>query len=516
MLLKRLTILIPFIGLLLLLAGNAQAQPTIEQVHVYPLNRVSLCFNVLPERYSLELSEDKKKITLSIEDARVLDSVKHVKGEGIIEDVYVNQKENNLEVLFLVKEKRGYTTIRQDFSKAIMLEVFRWDKLEQADDNYRLGLLALNDHIYKTALEKLNQASEEGHANAKAALGLHYFSKDSISLAADNLVKAALDGTNIPDVYAALIQLLDYYGLRSASDKCMEKYGELTGLGSFDRQPFSILEKDHEAINNLLVQFSSKFKTDSKVTEAKLDTTVAEPIAGDTSKAVQEIDAESYFESFLPEFTFSFVIYVVIVAAILFAFVYFSYKNWKKNQLEQKKKASKRRVSANAVKKESPTAKVSASAKQVAKAYGQEKTPKPKPEVKPEPKKETPKKTETGIENFEEKLAMIADQLQRARQESKGETIFEKESNKAQSKGSVNAGADLAMHLQEQKKIAKARNIDLLKNTEIPEDQKKLIEIARKMGLEIGSLETQKNIKDVASDEETKKRLSEKFGSSEE
>jgi hypothetical protein len=121
MLLKK-TIKITFLFLFLIAfasIGKAIAQPVVQEVRIDPLNRAALYFSIIPEKYSLELSEDKLKITLAIDDARVIDSVKHRAGKGIIHDVYVNQKENNLEVLFLVK---GYTRLHNSQTRLLQID----------------------------------------------------------------------------------------------------------------------------------------------------------------------------------------------------------------------------------------------------------------------------------------------------------------------------------------------------------------------------------------------------------
>jgi hypothetical protein len=514
--------------------GKVWAQPVVEQVIIDPLNRVSIYFSILPEKYSLDYSIVNKKMSISIVDARVLDSAKHVVGKGVIQDIYINQKENDLEVLCLVKDKRGFTTLRQEFSKSIILEIFRWDKLDQDETKYREGLFALNDHIYPTALKDLTKASEDGNIDAKAVLGLYYFKTDSLKQAAEYLTAAALEETSIPDTYAALTQILDYYGLRPASDKCMAKFGELTQQLSFERQAFTIMEKDHDEIQIIIQQFADKFDVDNaKKDFAVIDTAAKVEAVQDTTKAeISDFSAEDYYKTFLPELSFSFVVYTIIVAAIMFAFFYFSYKNWKKNKIAAKKKNSKRRKppetkpAANIPAKQKvqapPKQKVQAPAKQAVSAYAKQVEEQLKKEdktlVKPDAKKSAPTveakpakaKNDTGIENFEEKLQMIADQLLRARGDASQETS--EETGKSSKLGSINARVDLAMHLQEQQKKARDKNIDLLKSTDIPDDQKKLMEVAKNMGLEVGSLETSKNISKVENDENMKKMLVDKFG----
>jgi hypothetical protein len=387
-------------------------------------------------------------------------------------------------------------------------------------------LLALNDHINSAAIEKLGKASQEGHINSKAVLGLFYFKYDSLLKSTELLTKAALEETSIPDTYAALSQILDYYGLRNASDNCMAKFGELTELVSFDRQPFTIMEKDHDAIKEILDRFAKNFNPSfAEQTPVAVDTTTKEAVPDTTAASrIPDIDAGSYFESFLPEFTISFVIYIIVIALILYAFIYFSYKNWKKNKLEQKKKATQQRKKhPNNNPKQQAIASQTA-ARQAAAAYAKQaenakKKEVPEKENKPIAKKETPKSkpapSPTGIENFEEKLQMIAEQLLRAKQSGGNTNEDENEggSRKSGNLGSVNARVDLAMHLQHQQKLVKERNIDLIKGKEMPQDQKKLMEIAKNMGLEVGSVETTKNISNLEKDEDVKKRLSAKFGS---
>ena len=200
-------IIYPFIIVIVfcysLLAAFAQVQ--IQRLEIEPLNRAILYCSEIPKNFKTELSADKQKITLKFENARVLDSAREFHGKGIIQDIYVQSFKNNLEISIILKDKRGYTTIPMPYSRALAVEVFQWDKIDEGEDNYRSGLLAIEDNLIPTAKKYLLKSVSLTNTDAAGILGILNLQSGNIKEAIGDFTIALKSGTKIPDVFAASI-----------------------------------------------------------------------------------------------------------------------------------------------------------------------------------------------------------------------------------------------------------------------------------------------------------------------
>jgi hypothetical protein len=209
---------------------------------------------------------------------------------------------------------------------------------------------------------------------------------------------------------------------------------------------------------------------------------------------------------------------MIIGAVFLLLFgiaLYFKYIKWRKDQQEK----LKNRFMANNFNKDLKTAQTNISGR--ADAVNAYRKAGAKPEVKEESqserinkavleaKKDAIEKQRSSIPieektiNFEDKLERIARELMAANKAGKEA----EESGEAP----VTPSVKLAMHLQDEQKKIKKEQFDKIQEFDIPTNVDELSEIAKKMGVEKGSLEAKRDISQLENNEEKLSKLADKF-----
>jgi len=545
---------------------NAQ-NAELYRLNIEPLNKANMYFNQSVE-FKTRLSADKTKITVEIENCKVSENAANSSSTGIISDVVsiINSK-GNLEVDVITRDKRGYTALYLPYSRQISIEVFRWDALSTEEDLYRSGLLALEDDIFAEAESSMDKASEMGHPNSPAIIGIAQLINGDIETAYKNLILAAKRETIIPDAYAALAQIYRARGEDALAAKFEEKFLQKANLEIFAELPIYI--PDNIELNEEVDSFfENKTETDSNLVkvEAKPDSSA---IAKNNITKSKEGDAEDI----LPTEILTYILYALAIFAIAFLAYYLSIRvknlaenkrnvkdefenalkaariNRQKREIEEEKYINNKKPAQAPeeelkfkVSKQKPTANTPS----VSGKFFDKKSKEKKNTIQPEYTEkvddlmlhltqtykldpETMRAPEIAdIDNVKEidNHKQVEDFLNKFIERSKGEEqvkeMIKEKTNPNKVKlvpensieaieQKADAKVDLALHLAKKHQDLKQANLKNLKPTDIPDDQELLLAMAQKMGVDPGSLEIIKNLDRLENNNQDKSKLSEKF-----
>ncbi|MDQ1265029.1 MAG: hypothetical protein QG635_179 [Bacteroidota bacterium] len=530
-----LNIVIILIAALLVSGLSLQAEQKAVRIEINPLNRACIYFDEYPINYTSQLSEDKRKVTITINNCSAIDTARNKQSLGILDNVYIQIEGKNIRISITMREKRGYTATPLPYSRALVVEVFNWDKLSSAEDSYRSGLLAIESGINNKAKFDLSAAARENISEASFFLGLINLNEGNIKPAAENFRNALKSKINIPDIYAAVSQLYKIYELLPES----AKYAELFRLksGVFTYSDMQIIGshfsdsagKNRQAVLEILrdpifsdsvFNLSSSFNRDSNKSEVKENKDSNRIILKTTKKKENTGLAAEIIQSMFPDWFFGMFGYLVVGIAALVLFILYSYIKWRKNQLSQRNKG-KTKVKFKENLKEARKL-MTGSARQAANLYSQN-DPLNKPGTKPEKPKKPPaesKANETlpSREDFESAVNNISETLLGLN------TNSDKDSNKKNIKDDLPEETvdfsknkkmpprlELAMHLQdEQRKIKSGTGIQSAKSLE-QIDLNKLNEVARKFGIEPEKTRAKSISTQFDSDKDILEKLSDKF-----
>lgn len=483
-----------------------------------------LYFTSLPESFKSELSPDKKKIRIIIKNSEASDSARRVNGKGLITDVYVQKFGSELEISVMLKDKAGYTVIALPYSRTLFIEAFKWDKLNPAEDNYRSGLLALEDKIDKSAEKFLSISAAGGNADASASLGLINIKRGRLLEAAGNFSKAISLSTRIIDAYAGFTQILTIAGLFEQSKRFEEVFKKESGLASYQ----DIVLPDSINTQSLTPALIASIDSIAKATPIRIDSgktadnkdTLNDRFSvlfqkSDTLSRNSSIDK---FPSLLPEwFTGAAIIITLLFIAVVIILGY-SYYKWRKKQLNK--------IATNA-----KTGKFSENLKSAEKIIAQS------PKIVTDKYRQAGNLVDRVIDNNKSNADNTLNRVEAPAEENKDKEvqnklfeILSKVSEKELSPGletkaeeirpepippeesrPVSAKIELAMHLQQEQQKLKQKNIDTLQQGNLPADQKKLYEVAKKLGIEKGSVEIKRVLENMQKDKKALNELAEKF-----
>jgi hypothetical protein len=517
----------------------------LERVVISPLNRATFYFNEIPQ-FTAILSDDKQSLNLNLDNSNFKNTITDVESKGVITKISSTKSNDKINAFITLAEKRGYNAYTLPYSKAVVIEFFKWDKLSQAEETYRTALLSLESNQEELALTDLENAAKQNEPNALAMLGIIQFKKGDVKLAFENLAKSENLGSSIPDIYAALTE---YYLKNSDSSKAKEYNKKF-----FDKTTINLYpELDKTQIQK---QDTSKTQTPSLAKEDN---------------------------SILPNITFDKVVsslgYFLFAVGLLIIYYYLRWRN--------KQAAKLKTVKPKQAVRDVPPTKPQARNKQkmyaeeetedvpkhrtnpglINKAYGKLKpnkenqftknslmiTPKPR-EVKPNVVAEEsniqleqflkdyiPQKRKEEEELAKETVMKVLEKavIKPGQSDSKNipnkakgieKAIAEKQLKKANNKeqttklkeevipikeekvteklpiDSTDANISFAKHLAEKQKEIKTKDIEAIQSENLPQDKDKLINVAKEMGLDTTTLELKKDI-----DQERLSKLNEKF-----
>lgn len=501
-------------------AGN------LKDLKISPLNRAWFLFSK-QDPYETKLSDDKQKITITFSSSQAIADLREKASTGIIQDIIISENGDDLVANLILSGPRGFSAFDLPYSRAIIVEVFKWDKLSEEEDIYRQALFAWEDELWTVADSLLKISSSKNFADAQAMLGLLQMKNGNATEAVNNLINAEKNGSDIFDIYAALSQIYALKGLKIKQQEYAQKFTKKTGLASFPELPVY----DDPSDINIPSDFESEKDTSST---AKSDSTIV----------VAEIDNPKPNDpiSTIVSLTKEYVYVILFAIGLMMLTLFYAYNNWRKNQLAQHKEMSnlqfKEEVEAAKEKAERKARALKDDREQkqkpqetktkknnsniLSKTYGSD--PKQtKNEVENSAKVELKQKKVKPIENVkqadgkDELVKFLENYIPIKRQEEEEnfqkamETADELDSTPIESSSTRSPEIDLAMkmageiHKQKQNQI-----LNLAKQT-ITDKNEELEDKAKELGLEKESLETKSSLDDYSINNEKLLKLSEKF-----
>ncbi len=224
---------------------------SIKRFVINPLNRVTIYCDNIPKNFTSDYDESKNSVLIAFEGNSIKFPKDTTRGEGIVDYVFAKNIGNAIQIEIKLKAKRGYSVVPLEFSKAIMVEVFDWNSLSPAEDNYRMGQLALL-HNLAVARHYFEKAYEQNLGNSGFFLGFLYLKAGNFRKAEEVLRKANLLGCNIADLNAALAQAYDYLGDKNLSAKFRNLFLQNTyGIS------YAPIETDSSLVDSIFKQIES-------------------------------------------------------------------------------------------------------------------------------------------------------------------------------------------------------------------------------------------------------------------
>lgn len=503
------TIFFIFILCLCILYTAPAQTPEIERVRITQ-RRVYIYLSQPASGFRSLLSQDKKKITLFLKNTGIAESAKETRGQGAIENVYIQRGEKEAEISILLKEKLGYTAAHLPFSKAITVEVFDWNEVSGPEDHYRSGLLALESNN-TTALSYFLKAAAGGHADAAAYAGIIFLKQNKAQEAKDNLLKAVEANTGIADAYAALAQIYSSDNDPVKADHMREIFRQRTALGNGLADSAHSAPASDSFIDSMHVSSDSAMMQEPAKADAGKDTAI-------TSQKPLVFKDQS--EPTPASWTTKLFLSGVVIIAGLAAITGWLYLRWKR-QFKSSPPATAGRPAATSSSENQPGS-FAGALSYAAKAYAQtdnstdDSTADSEPgrpseniseELKPFKNNKSSKHGESTPEHEPKKADYQESWLEILKEEKPVSNTQAEETAQYSAPGNV----ELANVLREKHIQQKAETLSTLHSAEIPNDPAKLSQQAKKLGVEQATLETKKKLSELESDEERLEQLRRKF-----
>ncbi len=517
-----------------LCSTELSAVPVFQSAKIMPLNRLTMLFSKELPKYTAILSNDKKNITINFGIAEIKDTATKISSDGIIKNISFFQLKDTLFAKIELSEARGYTLSALPFSQSIMLEVFDWNKLSDVEENYRMGLLSMEEELYDLAKPDLFNAVTADVADAGFFLGLILMKEGKINSALKNFQFAEAKSTEISDNNAAMYQIFDM-----KNDKKNAEYYEKLYLKQSNNSPISkivianIIEKGDSCVEdvrhaNSVINQSDSLKTKHLENEKAKDT--SNQFSNIFNKdSLKNQDAENENNLIL-----KYAAGIVLAMVLLVIYLYLKWrnrqilnlKNAEKPQINTTKESSKSREATTLKSKKNAnaatTGKKQILQKQPKQDFGKiiDKTLADEKLPMPNYKKDKPLKNIADNDTGEQKKSKMQYPQSEIERSQKAEELLKIIHNLPQNAsesekeiyGNKNRSAtiELAEHLAIEQKKIKNKNIQEIPAT-LGLDNKKLEAVAKKLGIETGGLETKQAVEKFEQNTSEVSKLSEKF-----
>lgn len=503
------------------------AQVKILKIEINPLNRALIYFNSEP-KYSSRLSDDKMKVTITVPNSILQISSGETHSSGIIQSIYCLNKQKNTDIIVGFKDKRGYTVSYLPYSRALMIESVNWGQVSTAEDAYRSGLMAEQDGIYSEAKDSYINAVRGQNANAAAYLGFTLMKEGKIEGALDAFLTADKFKSNLSDIYAGLSQVYKIKNDKSKSGYYMQIFANKTGIynpGEIKINSIKIDDVPEDSLsllyNSLLVDTINTNKNDSanKAQKSVITDTLSKP--------------EQQQKSMLPGWLNSTLFYVGLFTVLMILTLYTTYRKWRKNQLKYLDSVGNKKTKPEktsdfmkefAKAQEAGIQPINPAAAKASKLYKNvegtntnkknitKKMPMAnKPGTEPESSKTATQQTQNA-----EDIQKLASAILKAHGGEKHEATERKTaksriiSAKKRTRD-IDSKKDLALRLQQEKLKNKEQNLSKINDMDLSEKKTDFTNLAKKLGLEKGSLETKKNLSELQNDKAGIEKLAARF-----
>lgn len=516
-------------------SSYALSQIVLERLVQESPTRIIAYFSHVPTNYTTLLSNDKKTLIITIKNATAADAAKRASSNGVMADIYSRPAGKDLEIVGEMKEKRQFTCVSSVFSKALIIDVFRWDKLSRSEDDFRTGQIAIEDGIVSTAKTLFSRALASGIGDAGVHLGTLYLRLNKPDSAIAILRRAEKAGATMHDLYAALSQA---YSMKKdpENEKANSKiFTQRTGIAKFGFVP--VLDRDENGADSddslSLLNSLTDVPPDSANKNIKMTGTDGYVF----EKSIDSIQTKDEFSDFISPEAARVLFYGLIGFGVFGLILLRSYLKWRKDKL--KSNETNEPKAKPTPKKQPPKPKAAPKSKTeiepsadeegqqgrgvgaiAANTYRKSENISRREAINSQPPKPKAEPVRDGFENLEGKLDQIAQRLIKARADQEkpspaAEAIISEPDDSSEAKHypekNVSPKVELALRLQQEQNKLKSKNLSELKGESIPDEINELTEVAKKLGVETSSLETKKRISELEHDKKSLSELKSKF-----
>ncbi|MCX7880129.1 MAG: hypothetical protein N2517_05665 [Ignavibacteria bacterium] len=465
----------------------ASSETTFLRVEINPLNRATFFFNELPINFKASIDDSKTLITITLEDVKTRFTTDSIASEGIIRRVYIEKFANQLQIAILLSSPRGFTLAPLEFTNSLMLEVFDWKMLTPAEDNYRMGLLALTDNL-AVARKYFELAFNEKIANAGYFLGYLFLKSNMLKEAETTLRKAETLGANIIDLFPALHQTYSLLGDEEQSQRYRTKFFErYTGIS------FSLIETNSELVDSIFKDVNLNLFEEKVFEQDTLhsDTTGFEVTQLDTIPIKQKEQPE---ESLLEKILYTLLV-LIILSAILLVTLYFKWRK-RKQLLASKERFEKELL--NYVYPRKPPSKAVEHYKKVESVS-----------------KEGVNSTSQSKSRTEANIKQLAEEIISAKRQEEVPITKEELVEREKQVVKMPPRVEIALQIQKEQQELLKKKLKEISNVPIPTSPEKLDKFASEVGISKVSLLAKKNIEAIEKDKSLSEKLYKKFFGSE-
>ncbi len=485
---------------------SLSAQQKLQAINVLSGTRVQLVMSNYPIEYSTQLAQDKRKIIINLTNTSVADTARSKAGSGLISEVYVQSQKKNLSVFVSLQEEHGYTAAPLPYTRSILIDAVRWDNLSTSDDAYYTALLALEDNILESAKRDFLSAAMEKHGEAAMFLGIILLQQGKVNSALKNLEFALNKGVTLPDLFAALSQAYSIKQDKTKSNEFAERFKTSTSMSFSPQLPITTITEPDSAITEPVAHLILDTNEVAKDT-IKADTAISQKFEGLFADSTKKAD-----DSFIPGIYNQILIYVAGIALAIILLIVLLYLKWRNKQLLSKninEKTAKTVPKRPAPRESQASQQAHLQAQKLFAAKAYSKNPVQKENSPAAEKKETQIESKASINHQKNKDELIETILNISKDKqalSKDEYTIPQEKKKP-----LSAKLEIAMNLAVEQRKIKQKNINSIGSGAIDLSQSKLTDMAKKLGIEKGSLETKKALNKIEKDEAALSKLKNKF-----
>lgn len=462
---------------------------TLYKMQINPLNRLVLFFDEIPKRVDSQLDNTKTNITISLKEATARVKLDTLSGEGIINKVSLRRTPTTLEVLISLKSPRGYTITPLEYSRALIVEVFDWNSLSPAEDNYRMGQLALMDNLASARLY-FEKAFSENIANAGYYLGVIYLKANEVQKAKEIFLKAQTLGTDVVDNYAALAQVCQILGDSNKFQEYRKKFISNTVALSYN--PIEIDSTLHDSIFQNVNDFFPLIENQHTDTFTTAKKEIPEGKQSNNTNYGNKSGTGSSISLF--EKVLTFLVATVLLMSIMLVTLYLRWKKQKGKQ--QKEKFISEFQSEQEKIRSYPTF--------ATKLY----------QTAEDSKTEIPPQQDSTPNQINQHIKQLAEEILATKQKiALEETSQELPSPTPSTKQKISPRLELAMQIQQEQEELIKRKLQQLADIPLETSQERMLEISKELGISMSSLFARKNIEAIAKDKSVIEKLRLKFSS---
>lgn len=482
----------------MLSSGFVFSQNIINSIKVNPLNRIRISFDKLPASYISELSDDKKTITIKInEPFQQTDTT--IKFQGIISQANINANAEKGTIIINLNDKRGFTIASLPYSNSLLIDVFQWNSLSNGEDKFRTALIALESNFKENAYNDLIESIKENTKDAAVILGLELL-KESYIESSKLLFDYAIhrNDTSVFELYAGLSDIYNHKNNISRSNNYSAQFLKIANsnklnfiLTSYRNPNDSLFLSKINFLDSILKQNQLA----DSINTQKVDST---SVAKQDSVTLKNDDINSNIVEYA----------IYFLLGLLVLIIYF-YAKWRNKKIQDLIESKKIKVPEEKEKRTQNDKKKPNIGSKLANVYKKQEVVE---EIQPPKKIEKSEAQKVTEQN--DKARNLLDIVKKVQDENKSKENAEKNINsviETKQRTQMPAKVEIAMNIANEQKKFKEQSLEQFNALSLPSETDKLFEISKKLGIEMGGFEIRKQMEKIMRNDKEMEELKNKF-----